>query len=110
MCLTSRGSLFLIMDIKEICAKALERFGIVAQMDMMQEEMDELGVALSHYKRGRAKEEDVITEIADVLIVALQMAIYFGKDEVDAEINRKLARLEGVIAKDEFKGKEYYGG
>jgi NTP pyrophosphatase (non-canonical NTP hydrolase) len=77
----------------EICRKALDKFGIVNQMGMMHEEMGELGVALEHYKRGRCKEEAVVTEIADVMIVAAQMALYFGKEEVDAEINRKLEKL-----------------
>jgi NTP pyrophosphatase (non-canonical NTP hydrolase) len=78
----------------EICRKALDKFGIVSQMGMMHEEMGELSAALEHYKRGRCKEDEVITEIADVMIVAAQMALYFGKEEVDAEIDRKLEKLE----------------
>ena len=79
----------------ETCRKAIEKFGIKAQVGMMHEEMCELGVALEHWKRDRCKKEDVVTEIADVMIVAPQMAIYFGKEAVDAEIDRKLERLEG---------------
>lgn len=78
----------------EICRKALDKFGIVSQIGMMHEEMGELSAALEHYKRGRCKEDEVITEIADVTIVAAQMALYFGYDEVNAEIERKLDRLE----------------
>jgi len=89
------GPLSLIMGNKlEICRKALDKFGIVSQMGMMHEEMGELSAALEHYKRGRCKEDAVITEIADVTIMAAQMALYFGKEEVDAEIDRKLEKLE----------------
>ena len=90
----------------EICRKALDKFGIVAQMGMMHEEMGELSVALEHYKRGRCKEDAVITEIADVMIVAAQMAIYFGKDEVNAEIERKLERLEKSMVETRRIGRE----
>ena len=84
----------------EICRKAIEKFGIVSQIGMMHEEMCELGVALEHWKRDRCEEEDVVTEIADVMIVAAQMALYFGKEDVDAEIDRKLERLEESLDDD----------
>lgn len=95
----------------ETCAAAVSTFGIRSQVDMMQEEMNELGVAINHWKRGRAKDEDVITEIADVMIMARQMAIIFGEEEVDAEVERKLSRLsDGINKKGKLKvNKEYYG-
>lgn len=102
------------MNIKEICAKAIKAFGIRSQVDMMQEEMDELGVALNHWKRGRAKDDEVITEIADVIIMAVQMGIIFGEDEVTAEVNRKLERLGKKLneagARTTKEKKDYYYG
>lgn len=103
------------MNIKEICARAIKAFGIRSQVDMMQEEMDELGVALNHWKRGRAKDDEVITEIADVIIMAVQMGIIFGEDEVTAEVNRKLERLDETATrrikepKRKLKKDYYYG-
>lgn len=38
------------------------------------------------------KISDLISEVADVLIMAQQMRLYLGKDKVDAEIQRKLDR------------------
>jgi NTP pyrophosphatase (non-canonical NTP hydrolase) len=38
------------------------------------------------------KMSDLISEVADVLIMAQQMRLYLGKDKVDAEIQRKLDR------------------
>lgn len=86
------------MNYYEICRKAVETYGIVSQEEMAREEMDELGVALSHFKRGRATAEDVITEIADVTIMMYQLATIFGIEKVTAEIDRKLERLEGRLA------------
>lgn len=33
------------------------------------------------FRRGRVNEDDIITEIADVMIMCEQMAAYFGKDK-----------------------------
>jgi len=79
--------------VRNLCGRIIAKYGRRAQADKCCEEMGELSAALEHYKRGRCKEDAVITEIADVMIVAAQMALYFGKEEVDAEINRKLEKL-----------------
>lgn len=48
------------------------------------------------------KISDLIGEVADVLIMAEQMRLYLGKDEVDAEIQRKLDRqLQRIRAEQE---------
>lgn len=47
---------------------------------------------------------DLISEVADVLIMAEQMKMYLGKEKVDAEIQRKLDRqLERIRAEQEGK-------
>lgn len=48
------------------------------------------------------KINDLISEVADVLIMAQQMRLYLGKDKVDAEIQRKLDRqIERIKAEQE---------
>lgn len=74
--------------------KAVRTFGINAQMDMVIEECSELINAICKYRRGRVKEEDVITEIADVQIMCEQIAHWFGDVNVEAEKEYKLKRLE----------------
>lgn len=44
--------------------------------------------------------EDLISEVADVLIMAEQMRLYLGADKVDKEINRKLDRQIGRIREE----------
>ena len=62
-------------------AKAIEVFGIDAQINMAIEELSELITALSHYKRSdlnRVESElAVIDEIADVSIMIAQLDIIF---------------------------------
>lgn len=83
----------------EVCKKAIEVFGINSQIWMAIEECSELQDALAKFKRGRAKPEDVITEIADVQIMMEQLAIFFGEKEVNDERIRKLERLQKRIDK-----------
>ena len=83
----------------EICRAAIGCFGIKSQVDVAHEELGELEVALYHFKRGKAEMNDVRTEIADVAIMTYQLALIFGIEEVQAEIDKKLERLEGRLAK-----------
>lgn len=87
------------MTTEELYKKALFTYGIEAQAMMVHEECAELINALCKYKRGRASDEDVITEIADVMIMCEQIACYFGKSLVEAEKERKLLRLKENLYK-----------
>lgn len=82
------------MNNEQLYKKALEIYGFEAQSRMVDEECAELINALCKYKRGRANEYNVITEIADVMIMCEQMAIHFGKEAVEKEIETKLSRLK----------------
>lgn len=73
---------------------AIDTFGVPNQINMLFEESAELIDALCKYRRGRCTAENVVTEIADVLIMAEQMAIIFGEDAVEKEKKRKLNRLQ----------------
>ncbi len=78
---------------KKLYQKAIDKWGIEAQRNMAFEELGELNTALARYKRGRATKEEIITELADVTIMCEQMAIIFGFDDYEKEVNRKLIRL-----------------
>lgn len=75
-----------------LCRRALDTYGADAQIDQCIEECAELTVELQHRKRGRLNH--AVEEIADVMICAQQMRLLVGPEEVDAEMRRKLARLE----------------
>lgn len=81
-------------DFKETCQRAVDLYGRASQVDKCIEEMSELGAALMQFRHGRLGTADVITEIADVAIMAYQMSLIFGLSEVNSEIERKLSRLE----------------
>ena len=82
---------------EELYKGLIEVFGAGHQMDVAVEEMAELTNALMKYKQLRATKEEVVTEIADVIVCMEQMSRYFGIEAVVAEKERKLKRqTEGV--------------
>ena len=85
------------MDKQDLFETVITKFGFDAQKTMAVEECAELINALCKEKRGRATDEDIITEIADVQIMCEQLAIIYGKEKVRQERLRKLLRLHKRI-------------
>lgn len=73
---------------------------------MLVEECAELLNAVAKLKRGRAKKEDIITELADVSIMVEQLAFYYGWDEFKEERELKLTRLKDRINQHTQEGGE----
>ncbi len=84
-----------------IYGRAINEWGISAQLDMVTEECAELIKAINKYKRGKGTKEELIEECVDVELMLNQMKEYFKLD-VDLwwEIRRRkikyLAELLGV--------------
>ena len=85
------------MKHKETLQKAILQYGYTAQITMAVEEMAELLNALAKERRGRATQNDIVTEIADVTIMMWQLAIMYGEQSVEMEIERKIKRLQERI-------------
>ena len=83
---------------KTIYRKLLAMNGYIGQMHVAIEEMAELTNALVKKERGRATDDDVIGEIADVIICVEQLADIFGVNKVvemkEAKLRRLAARIE----------------
>lgn len=75
-------------------------YGYPAQSDIMIEESAELTQAILKLRKGYSEERliNLFEEIADVLIMAKQMRILMGADEIDKiidyKLNRQLSRIE----------------
>ena len=82
---------------KELDKELMETFGYHKQMHVAVEEMAELTNALMKRERGRASDDEVIEEVADVIICMEQLARYFGVDKCVAAKLRKLRRLEARL-------------
>jgi NTP pyrophosphatase (non-canonical NTP hydrolase) len=81
---------------RDLYLKAIEVWGIDAQVNMAIEEMGELLQAFMKLKRSSSDSKTLLNvqdEIADVLITIEQAAIIFGEQQVDERKRIKLDRL-----------------
>lgn len=80
--------------------KALEVYGLDAQIIKLSEECGELLSAVSKCRSGRDTADHVAEEMADVLVMMDQMQIAFGITEktVFDYVEKKLERLEKRLA------------
>ena len=76
-----------------VIKRIIVRNGSVAQTNQAIEEMAELIVAINHYRRGRCMSDEVIEEIADVLIMMHQLALIFSEKAVMQKVEEKMQRL-----------------
>lgn len=94
-----------ITDEREICTKALAKWGDQAQIAMVFEEMAELQKELCKHLRGKKVTGHIAEEIADVEIMLDQMKILFDIEEL-VEVNKryKIARLDERLEDAETEG------
>jgi NTP pyrophosphatase (non-canonical NTP hydrolase) len=85
-----------LADAWPACRDAVATFGSASQRVMMLEEAGELIAAISQESRGR--KVDVAAEVADVLIMALQMAHLYGEAQVAQAVDAKIDRIRKRIA------------
>lgn len=77
-----------------IITDAIETFGKESQTAMLFEEMAELQQAICKHARGRDTIDHVCEEIADVVIMCIQMAKIYGNNMVTNIGNEKMLRLQ----------------
>ena len=75
-------------------------YGFTSQADMLIEESAEYTQAINKLRRGSPEAyENVKEEVADVLVVALQLRLIIGERDIDKimrqKIQRQLERIEG---------------
>jgi NTP pyrophosphatase (non-canonical NTP hydrolase) len=80
-----------------LLARAINHFGVAAQTAKAVEEMGELITAIARDYH-RTNEDEIIDEIADVLITVLQLRLIYGAQRIDGRIAFKLERLDTRIA------------
>lgn len=79
----------------ELCKRSVDAWGVDTQLRLLQEECGECVAAVNHFYRNRPEsEEELIKEVADVLLSAMQVRHIIGKEAVDATMKYKLDRLE----------------
>ena len=89
---------------KNIYNDAIDKWGETAQLDQMVEEMAELTLAISKYKRQLNNSlldyqkvgvmDNLYTEIADVKLMIEEMEFMFGKENVDKAYKKQLEKFK----------------
>ena len=70
-----------------------DHYGFISQANMLCEEAAEFIVALNKLRRGNNEAyKNVKEELADVLVVALQLRLLLGPEEIDRIAEEKLKR------------------
>ena len=81
--------------------RAIKLWGKPQQWNQVIEECAELIVAIRHYTRQRATDDQVAEEVADVIIMAQQAREMIGAARVDHIVNAKMRRVEHRIIEGE---------
>ena len=87
-------------DASAVGSRALSKWGCETQRQKAVEECSELAAAVARDAAGSAThdtEAEVIGEVADVLIMAMQMAELYGVDATIDALRAKATRLEGRL-------------
>lgn len=87
-------------EFDETISLAIKTYGKEAQTQMLFEEMAELQNALCKLARGRGTADQVCEEIADVMIMCLQMAQIYGPELVEGWAEYKIARLKDRLTQN----------
>ena len=87
-------------EFDETISLAIKTYGKEAQTQMLFEEIAELQNALCKLARGRGSNRDVCEEIADVMIMCLQMAQIYGPELVEGWAEYKIARLKDRLTQN----------
>lgn len=93
---------------ESLARRAVRHFGLDAQLQIMQEELAEAIVAISHLRRGRrGSREEVVDAIGDVLVMIDQLRTEpFMADELDASVACKCERLHAMLPVEPVSGEE----
>lgn len=84
-------------ECNSVISEAVKHYGDESRKLIAIEECAELINALAKESRGRSTADDIIEEIADVIIACEQLAIIYGTGAVNQEIVRKCKRLKDYM-------------
>lgn len=95
-------------DQENVFIDAITLYGEDSQLTQTNEECTELSLAILKYKRAMReishnisnisqRRQELLSEVADVLIMTQQCVLLFGAEEIQQEINYKLRRQRARI-------------
>ena len=89
-------------DASSLARRALDLFGIDAQLGQAAEEVAELFIEISHHRRGRGSMYDVAAEIVDVEFMCAQLRLWIGTTNMSAAQTEKMAKVRSMLEREEM--------
>lgn len=81
----------------EVCRRAINQYGILRQMAKAAEEFAEAAAAINRHMATEGSREEIISELADVEVMCVQMRLILGASAIDQQRAEKVARLHGRL-------------
>lgn len=86
--------------VEELSKKAIDKWGVDSQFDMMIEETAELLEQLVRIKRNRQDWDKILEEVTDVYQMCIEMSMIFGHENFNAMLEKKLDKFENNLKGD----------
>lgn len=93
------------MEDKELIEKVMEKFGEDNQIIQFFEELNELGSAVNHYRRGKIDKQFLVNEMADVKFMLKQIKQMYNitEEEIEESYEYTKKRLEYKLEDVSYK-------
>lgn len=85
------------IDEFDVCRRAINQHGFLRQMAKAAEEFAEAAAAINRHMATEGSHEEIISELADVEVMCVQMRMIFGAASIDTARAEKVARLHGRL-------------
>ena len=91
------NKLVIPIEESEVCRRAINQYGILRQMAKAAEEFAEAAAAINRHIATEGSHEEIISELADVEVMCVQMRLILGASAIDQQRAEKVARLHGRL-------------
>ena len=92
-----------ITRLDNLARRAIELWGVDAQIDMAREETTEFLLELARIPRGRHSDENILEEAVDTYIMMTEIFLIYGPEKVNAMMEKKLSKFQSHLEKSEQK-------
>jgi len=89
--------LLIHIEESDVCRRAINQYGILRQMAKAAEEFAEAAAAINRHMATEGSHEEIISELADVEVMCVQMRMILGANAIDQQRAEKVARLNGRL-------------
>jgi hypothetical protein len=91
----------LVEELDDLARRAINLWGVAAQIDMAREETTEFLLELARIPRGRHSHDNILEEAVDVYIMMTEIFLIYGPEKTNAMLEKKLGKFQAHLEKSE---------